>query len=41
MGERSGGESEAVRWMEEPVMQSEVSQKEKSKYRISMHKCGI
>ena len=30
-----------VRWMElETVIQSEVSQKEKNKYRISMHVCG-
>ena len=30
-----------VRWMDlESVIQSEVSQKEKNKYRISMHVCG-
>ena len=30
-----------VRWMElESVIQSEVSQKEKNKYRILTHKCG-
>ena len=30
-----------VRWMDlEFVIQSEVSQKEKNKYRISMHVCG-
>ena len=32
----------AVRWMDlEPVIQSEVSQKEKNKYCILMHLCGI
>ena len=31
-----------MRWMNlEPVIQSEVSQKEKDKYRILMHKYGI
>ena len=31
-----------MRWMElESVTQSEVSQKEKNKYRILMHVCGI
>ena len=30
-----------VRWMNlEPVVQSEVSQKEKNKYHILMHICG-
>ena len=29
-------------WMDlESVIQSDVSQKEKTKYRILMHKCGI
>ena len=31
-----------VRWMDlESVIQSEVSQKEKNKYRVLMHICGI
>ena len=31
-----------VRWMDlEYVIQSEVSQKEKNKYRMPVHKCGI
>ena len=31
-----------VRWMDlKTVIQSEVSQKEKNKYRILMHICGI
>ena len=31
-----------VRWMDlEPVIQSKVSQKEKNKYRILTHACGI
>ena len=31
-----------VRWVNlEPVTQSEVSQKEKNKYRVLMHTCGI
>ena len=35
-------ESVLVRWMNlEPVIQSEVSQKEKNKYRILMHTYGI
>ena len=35
-------ESFVVRWMDlETVIQSEVSQKEKNKYRILMHICGI
>ena len=30
-----------VRWMDlEPVIQSEVSQKEKNNYRMLMHVCG-
>ena len=39
---RNGFESVLVRWMNlEPVIQSEVSQKEKSKYHIFMHIYGI
>jgi len=35
-------ESVLVRWMNlEPVTQSEVSQKEKNKYHILTHMCGI
>ena len=35
-------ESAEIRWMNlEPVIQSEVSQKEKHKYSILMHKYGI
>ena len=35
-------ESVLVRWMNlEPVIHSEVSQKEKNKYQILMHICGI
>ena len=35
-------ESVAVTWMKlEPIKQREVSQKEKSKYHILMHICGI
>ena len=35
-------ESVLVRWMNlEPVIQSEVNQKEKNKYCILMHICGI
>ena len=35
-------ESLVVRWMDlESVIQSKVSQKEKNKYRILMHICGI
>ena len=31
-----------MRWMnQEPVLQSEVSQKEKNKYHILTHTCGI
>ena len=40
--ERSEIESFRETWMDlESVMQSEVSQKEKNKYRILMHACGI
>ena len=39
---RSTFESVLMRWMKlEPVIQSEVSQKEKEKYRILTHMCGI
>ena len=39
---RIGFESVLVRWMNvEPVIQGEVSQKEKNKYHILMHICGI
>ena len=39
---RNGFESVLVRWMNvEPVIQGEVSQKEKNKYHILMHICGI
>ena len=35
-------ESVLVRWMNlEPIIQSEVSQKEKDKYRILVHICRI
>ena len=35
-------ESVLVRWMNlEPIIQSEISQKEKDKYRIQMHIYGI
>ena len=35
-------ESVLMRWMNlEPIIQSEVSQKEKDKYRILTHICGI
>ena len=35
-------ESVAVMWMKlEPIKQSEVSQRERSKYHIFMHICGI
>ena len=35
-------ESVLMRWMNlEPIIQSEVSQKEKDKYHILMHKYGI
>ena len=39
---RNKSESVLVRWMNlEPVIQSEVSQKEKNKYHILMHIYGI
>ena len=39
---RNEFESVAVRWMNiEPVIQSEVNQKEKNKYHILMHIYGI
>ena len=39
---RNAFESVMMRWMNlEPIIQSEVSQKEKDKYRILMHKYGI
>ena len=39
---RSALESVLMRWMNlEPIMQSEVSQKEKNKYRMLMHIYGI
>ena len=39
---RNAFESVLVRWMNlEPIIQSEVSQKEKDKYRILMHIYGI
>ena len=39
---RTTFESVLMRWMDlEPVKQSEVSQKEKNKYCILMHICGI
>jgi len=39
---RNGFESVLVRWMNvKPVIQGEVSQKEKNKYHILMHICGI
>ena len=35
-------ESVLMRWMKpEPIIQSEVSQKEKHQYSILMHMCGI
>ena len=35
-------ESVLVKWMNlEPIIQSEISQKEKNKYCILMHICGI
>ena len=35
-------ESVLVKWMNlEPIIQSEISQKEKNKYSILMHICGI
>ena len=40
--ERKEFESVLMRWMNrEPIIQSEVSQKEKDKYRILMHTYGI
>ena len=39
---RNASESVLMRWMNlEPVIQSEVSQKEKEKYHILMHIYGI
>ena len=39
---RKAFESVLIRWMNlEPIMQSEVSQKEKDKYRILTHIYGI
>ena len=39
---RNAFESVLIRWMNlEPIMQSEVSQKEKDKYHILMHIYGI
>ena len=39
---RNTFESVLMRWMKlEPIIQSEVSQKEKDKYRILMHMYGI
>ena len=39
---RNASESVLMRWMNlEPIIQSEVSQKEKDKYRILMHIYGI
>ena len=39
---RNAFESVLMRWMNlEPILQSEVSQKEKDKYCILMHTCGI
>ena len=39
---RNAFESVLMRWMNlEPIIQSEVSQKEKDKYHILKHKCGI
>ena len=39
---RNAFESVLMRWMNlEPIILSEVSQKEKDKYRILMHKYGI
>ena len=38
---RNAFESARMRWMNlEPIIQSEVSQKEKDKYHILMHTCG-
>ena len=39
---RNAFESVAVRWMNlDPIIQSEVNQKEKDKYRVLMHIYGI
>ena len=39
---RNAFESVLIRWMNlQPIIQSEVSQKEKEKYRILMHIYGI
>ena len=39
---RNASETVLIRWMNlEPIIQSEVSQKEKDKYRIIMHGYGI
>ena len=39
---RNAFEPVLMRWMNlEPIIQSEVSQKEKDKYRILTHICGI
>ena len=39
---RNAFESVPMRWMNpEPIIQREVSQKEKDKYHILMHICGI
>ena len=39
---RNTFESVLMRWMKlEPIIQSEVSQKEKNKYHMLMHICGI
>ena len=39
---RTTFESVLMRWMNlEPIIQSEVSQKEKNKYHILTHMCGI
>ena len=39
---RDAFEPVLMRWMKlEPIIQSEVSQKEKNKYHILMHTCGI
>ena len=41
-GTRKASESVLMRWMSiEPIIQSEVTQKEKSKYHILMHIFGI
>ena len=40
--ERSAFESVLMRWMNlEPIIQSEVSQKEKNKYQILTHRYGV